>query len=90
MLSSRTRSFAGVCESLQVLCHVLKRAELDGKKTTPEQDKQECTQKTAAEQAGQGSGRVGCATTLRDNGEGEPLSEIGPTHCVPQERMVRA
>ena len=72
------------------MCRVLKRAELVGKKTTPEQDKLECTQKTAAEQAGQGSGRVGCATTLRDNGEGELLAEVGPPHCVTQERMVRA
>ena len=33
---------------VQVLCRVLKRAEQFGENTMPEQDKQECTQKTAA------------------------------------------
>jgi hypothetical protein len=50
----------GVC--VQVLCRALKRAEEFGENTMPEQDKQECTQKTAAQQAVQGSGRVGCAS----------------------------
>ena len=32
---------------VQFLCRVLKRAEEFGENTVPEQDKQECTQKTA-------------------------------------------
>ena len=49
---------------MQVLCRVLKRAEEFNENTMPEQDKQECTQKTAGEHAIQGSGygRVGCAS----------------------------
>ena len=49
---------------MQVVCRVLKRAEEFDENTVPEQDKQECTQKTAGEHAiqGSGDGRVGCAS----------------------------
>ena len=41
-----------------------------------EQDKQECTEKTAAKQAIQGSGRVRGGTMLWDDGEGESLGRV--------------
>ena len=48
---------------MQIWRRVLKRAQEFNENTMPEQDKQECTQKTAGEQAIQGSGhgRVGFA-----------------------------